>query len=71
VVDPDDSRSSPESGEDPLLLNSPGTATLSPEAGTEERPGGVDANKAVSIAREENKSGMIMPSVSGLSLRGL
>jgi hypothetical protein len=69
VVDPDDSRSSPDSGGNPLLLNSPGTETRSPEPGTEERPGGVNAggNKSVSIARDENKSGMAILSLRGLS----
>jgi hypothetical protein len=63
VVDPDDSRSSPGSGGNPLL-NSPGTEPRSPERGPEERPGGVNAggNKTVLIAREENKSGTARPS---------
>jgi hypothetical protein len=64
-VDPDDSRSSPGSGGNPLLLNSPGTEPQSPEGGTEEKPGGVNAggNKILLTAREENKSGMARYSV--------
>lgn len=73
VVDPDDSRSSPGSAGNPLLLNSPGTEPQSPEGGTEETPGSVNAtgNKIVLTAREENKSGMARSSVWELFLRGL
>lgn len=67
VVDPDDSRSSPGSGGNPLLPNSPGTVARSPEPGTEERTAGINTggNKTISIAREENKSGTARSSVSG------
>jgi hypothetical protein len=72
VVDPDDSRSSPGSGGNPLLLNSPGTEPQSPEGGTEERPGGGSAagNRTVLTTKEENKSGMARHSVWELFLQG-
>jgi hypothetical protein len=59
IVDPDDSRSSPGSSGNPLLLNSPGTEPRSPEPTPEERPGvvNVGGNKTVLITREESKSG--------------
>jgi hypothetical protein len=65
IVDPDDSRSSPGSSGNPLLLNSPGTETRSPEPGQEERPGIVETggNKTMLIVREESKSGMQRSSV--------
>lgn len=65
VVDPDDSRSSPGSSGNQLLLNSPGTEPRSPEPGPEEGPGVVNngGNKTMLIVREENKSGMTRSSV--------
>jgi len=71
IVDPDDSRSSPGSSGNPLLLDSPGTETRSPERAPEDRAGVVNAggNKTVLIAREESKSGMQKSSVSHTFLR--
>jgi hypothetical protein len=59
VVDPDDSRSSPSSSGNPLLLNSPRTEPRSPEPGPEEGHGVLNAagSKAVMIVREDSKSG--------------
>jgi hypothetical protein len=59
IVDPDDSRSSPGSSGNPLLLNSPGTEPRTPERAPEERAAivNVGGNKSVLLAREENKSG--------------
>lgn len=65
IVDPDDSRSSPGSSGNPLVLDSPGTETRSPERAAEERPGvvNVGGNKTVLIAREESKTGTQKSSV--------
>jgi hypothetical protein len=71
-VDPDDSRSSPGSRGNPLLLNSPGAESRSPERAPEERHGVVNAggNKTVLIAREESKSGMQSLQLHRLFLNG-
>jgi hypothetical protein len=71
IVDPDDSRSSPGSSGNPLLLNSPGTEPRSPEPGPEEGPGVVNAggNKTILIVREESKSGTKRFELCSIKLR--
>ncbi|KAJ9577392.1 hypothetical protein L9F63_006015, partial [Diploptera punctata] len=55
IVDPDDSRSSPGSSGNPLILNSPGTEPPSPEPGPEERSG-LAGNKTLLITRNEEET---------------